>query len=606
VALQWHPISCSNGNQLFRTRQNAYPLCAYQLDRKMTNLHALTSAQQDSSPEPSNVGDLISLFLEANGVESAFGVISIHNMPILDAFARRGNIRFVPSRGEAGAVNMADSYARVSNGLSVALTSTGTAAGNAAGAMVEALTAGSPVLHITGQIEVEHVDKNRAYIHESPAQLDMLKAVSKSAYRISRPEDTIAVLQQAVTDALTFPRGPVSVEIPIDVQQAPIELINKDELLPLNLELISAQQDDITAVATALKQAKRPMIMLGGGAKHAQKAARALADMGIGIVTSTNGRAVVAEDHPMSLGAFNVSTYIQDLYASVDFMIVVGSRLRSNETWTYKLKLPSNLTIVDCDQLADQRCYPNEQFVHADSKLFLEALVEEVKGSLDIDSGFAADLAQVRETSIAELKDAIGPYAEIVDVLQEEMPVNACWVRDVTISNSMWGNRLLKIAHPQAGVHAMGGGIGQGLPMAIGASIASDEQVIALSGDGGLSLCMGELMTAAEEQANFTMLLMNDKGYGVIRNIQDAVYGGRRHYSDILVPQFDKLAEATGIKYFYVDSVATFRTVLKQAMAESGPKIVEIDMIKIGPFTKPFAGPPTKTASSSNQIDEVR
>ncbi len=137
---------------------------------------------------PSNqrmtVGELVAAFLEASGVRAAFGVISIHNMPILDAFGRRAAaaaakgapapIRFVPARSEPGAVNMADAYARVSGGLGVAVTSTGTAAGNACGAMVEALTAGTPVLHLTGQIEVPYLDRELAYIHEAPEQLDML------------------------------------------------------------------------------------------------------------------------------------------------------------------------------------------------------------------------------------------------------------------------------------------------------------------------------------------------------------------------------------------------------------------------------------------------
>ena len=101
------------------------------------------------------VGEVIAAFLEQCDVRTAFGVISIHNMPILDAIGTRGKIRYVGARGEAGALNMADGLARVSGGLGVAFTSTGTAAGNAAGAMVEALTAGTALLHITGQIETQ-------------------------------------------------------------------------------------------------------------------------------------------------------------------------------------------------------------------------------------------------------------------------------------------------------------------------------------------------------------------------------------------------------------------------------------------------------------------
>ena len=106
-----------------------------------------------ATTERITVGELAARFLEACGVKAAFGVISIHNMPILDAFHRRQTIRFVSARGEAGACNMADAYARVTGTLGVCVTSTGTGCGNAAGAMVEAITAGTPLLHLTGQIE---------------------------------------------------------------------------------------------------------------------------------------------------------------------------------------------------------------------------------------------------------------------------------------------------------------------------------------------------------------------------------------------------------------------------------------------------------------------
>ena len=127
-------------------------------------------------PNPNNTrspsAHVVAAFLEQCGVKAAFGVISIHNMPILDAFAQRGAIRFVPARGEAGAGNMADAYARSTASLGVCVTSTGPAAGNVAGSMVEALTAGTPLLHITGQIETPYLDKGMSYIHEAPDQLD--------------------------------------------------------------------------------------------------------------------------------------------------------------------------------------------------------------------------------------------------------------------------------------------------------------------------------------------------------------------------------------------------------------------------------------------------
>ena len=121
-------------------------------------------------PVPPNVGDVCAAFLESLGVELAFGVVSVHNIPILDALNRRQKIRFVPARGEAGATNMADAAARVSGKLGVVVTSTGTGAGNAAGALVEALNAGTPMLHLTGQVDKPFLDRGFGYLHEVPAQ----------------------------------------------------------------------------------------------------------------------------------------------------------------------------------------------------------------------------------------------------------------------------------------------------------------------------------------------------------------------------------------------------------------------------------------------------
>ena len=143
------------------------------------------------------VGELAVRFLEASGVKTAYGVISIHNMPILDAMHQRGQVRFVSARGEAGACNMADAAARVSATWGVCITSTGTGAGNAAGALVEALTAGTPMLHLTGQIESQYVDRDWGYIHEAPAQLAMLSAVSKAAFRIRDAQCALSILREA-------------------------------------------------------------------------------------------------------------------------------------------------------------------------------------------------------------------------------------------------------------------------------------------------------------------------------------------------------------------------------------------------------------------------
>src|SRR5689334_4338559 len=169
------------------------------------------------------VADSLLQELKRQGADTIFGIISIHNIPIFDALERRGDFRVVSARHEGAAVNMADAYSRISGKLGVALTSTGTGAGNAAGALIEAWNGGAPLLHITGQVASPYVDTARGYIHDCKGQFAMLEAISKTAHRIRRAEQAPLVFRRAIAQAITAPTGPVSVEIPIDFQAALID-----------------------------------------------------------------------------------------------------------------------------------------------------------------------------------------------------------------------------------------------------------------------------------------------------------------------------------------------------------------------------------------------
>ena len=541
------------------------------------------------------VGDAIATALADMGVTTVFGVISIHNMPILDAIGRQGRIRFVPARGEAGAMNMADAFARVSRSLGVVITSTGTAAGNAAGSQVEALAAGSPVLHITTQVDREFMDLDRAAIHDVPRQPDMLKAVSKHYVRLREAVGAVDALLEAATVALTAPSGPVTLEIPVDVQRLKVTARKIDGMPAIPLRTPDPVRLD--ELADLVWHAKRPMLWLGGGARGAATAATALAERGFGIVTSTNGRAVVPEGHAHSLGAFNMTKEAEQIYGKSDLMIVVGSRLRGNETQNNRMRLP-RLAQIDADPAQAARNYPAELFIAGDARLALEGLLARLPEKLATDSSFLADIAAARKSGEMALYKALGPYAPLADVLSRRVERDGHpWVRDVTVSNSTFGNRYVRVAEPRLGVHALGGGIGQGIAMGIGAAAARvAAKTITLLGDGGAQLMMGELATAVEARANVVYVMMNDRGYGVIRNIQDAQYDGRRMFADILTPDFGLVCQSVGLPHERLIRIADFEAALDRAIAAPGPRMIEIDMTAIGPFGQKFAGPPAGAA----------
>ena len=542
------------------------------------------------------VGDIVARALADIGVVCVFGVISIHNMPILDAIARQGRIRFVPARGEAGAMSMADAYARVSRHLGVCVTSTGTAAGNAAGAQVEALTAGSRVLHITSQIDREFMDRDRAAIHDVPRQPDMLRAVSKRYVRIWDGNGAAGAIMAAINAALDAPSGPVSLEIPIDVQRDTAHGPARFALAP---PLVRPPAPDLVdTLAAMIGKARRPMLWLGGGAHGASKEATELLARGFCAVASTNGRAVVPDRGDRSLGAFNMTPEAQAIYDRCDLMIVVGSRLRGNETRNNKLRLPSPLVQIDADDTQAGRNYPVDLFIGADAAATLSAVLGKLPARLDVDAQFAGEVTAARTRGEAALAKGLGPYRLLADTLNDRVLAGRhAWVRDVTISNSTFGNRYVGFAAPHLGVHALGGGIGMGVAMAVGAALAEPGvKTVALLGDGGTMLGMSELMTAVEAEASIVYVLMNDQAYGVIRNIQDAQYGSRHHYSALRTPNFALLCQSMGLAHERVDRIEDFPTAFDRALARPGPIMLEIDMVAIGPFTDKFGGPPAGAA----------
>ena len=520
--------------------------------------------------QATTVADMIAAGLAGIGVNTIFGVISIHNMPILDAVARQGKIRFVPARGEAGAFNMADAYARVSRRLGVVITSTGIAAGNAAGASVEALSACTPILHITSTVDRAFADRDKAAIHDVPRQPDMLKAVSKAYFRMWDGKTAAGTLKAAIRAAMTASCGPVALEIPVDVQREACAA--PSSFKPPFIAKLQPDPGHIGWLVNAIAKSARPMLWLGGGARRASEAAARLTARGIGIVTSTNGRAVVSEAHPASLGAFNMTPEASRIYASSDLMIVAGSRLRGNETRNNDMPLPQPLVQIDTDAAQGSRNYPANLFIHGDAAVTLSAVADQLPADWKPDPQLGYDIAVARAKSEGALRQTLGPYQVIADALLARVPTGRHpWVRDVTIANSTFVNRYEQIAAPHLGVHSLGGGIGQGIPMAIGASLAGEAKTIALLGDGGAMLSLGEFATAVEEKAPIVFILMNDRAYGVIQNIQDAQYQGRRHYSAPMTPDFGAFAASMKLPHASVSRVEDFAAALDQALAADGP-----------------------------------
>ena len=539
------------------------------------------------------VGDLVAEFLQAAGVTTAFGVVSVHNIPMLDGIGRRNAVRFVSSRGEMGAGHMADAYARANGGLGVAFTSTGPGAANITGPLVEAVFAGSPMLHLTGQTATGNIEKRQGAVHDVEDQLGMLEATSKTAFRVRSAETALGTLIQAARTAMTPPMGPVSIEIPIDIQRTKIprpELLDSLSIAPAKADAGDAASLDL--IADKLLASKRPLLWTGNGAKFGRGAVQRFIDMGVPLITSGLGRGVVPETDPMVLGAFNAVPRIEDYYKTVDCMLVAGSRMRAQETRDMSVELPANRLHIDIDPAANGRTYSSALFHVGDAEAALNALADRVEGKLATAQAYRDEIVQLKKDVHADYKKTLGAYADFSDQLRKAMPDDANFVRDITKSHTTWGYRLFPIMSPETNIYPVGAAIGPGFQLGMGAALGSGKKTVAMTGDGGFFLNLGEIWTAVQENIDCCILVMNDQQYGVIKDIQTAMYGERHFFADPVGPPLDKLAELAGMPYFKCTDGSKFGATVAEALKVNGPTMVEVDMNSIGEFPAYFVPPP--------------
>ncbi len=531
-----------------------------------------------------NAGEALVAIAEQHGTDVIFGLVSIHNQPLVEA-AQHG-ARFVPVRHEAAAVNAADAYARASGNLGVAITSTGTGAGNAAGSLIEALTAGSSVLHVTGQIDSEYLGQSRGVIHETKDQYSMLDAVSKTTSTVLDAACSGQMLGTAAQASRSVPFGPASVEIPIDLQYLPTTIGSSAESVSAAID-----PEAIRAAVDLLEDAERPALWLGGGAVLARESIAELASrLGAAVFTSNAGRGTIDERDDSVVGNFAASPAGAALLADADLLISIGTHFRSNETRHYKLALPVNHVQLDIDPAAIGRVHPASVGVVGDADDCVRALLAEL-GEGSGDATWSTRVTTARGEARSVLQAEIGPYTELCVAMRSTMHDRSPFVRDVTIPASAWGNRLLDVYEPATNINPRGGGIGQGLAMAVGAAVARpDVPTFLMVGDGGLAVHLGELATVAQERPWLIIVLFNDLGYGVLRNLQDAHFG-RRSGVDLTTPDFALLAESVGIDHVVLKSPGDSAAVLADAVGVGGPVIVEVDCGSFGEMTKPFVPP---------------
>jgi len=516
----------------------------------------------------SSVAQTLVDWLKIEGVTVIFGIPGVHTIELYRALAGSG-IRHVTPRHEAGAGFMADGFARVSGHFGVALVITGPGVTNILTPMAQARADSVPILVISGVNRRDTLGKGLGYLHELPDQRAVTRVVGP-ALHLEDPHALPGLLAQAGRALTTGRRGPVHVEIPLDLMAAKA---------PPAAALATpvATLPDPAKARARLRQAKRPLILAGGGCRHAGPELQALAEaMGAPVILTSNARGLM-HGHPLAVPASPSLQPIRDLIRDADQLLVVGSELGPTDCDMYATgSFPelSGMIRVDIDgaQLA-------RHFAALTLQADAAALLPKLHPPAPAPDG-PERAAAARQAAWAALTPEYRDEVQLLQKLRDAVP-GAIFVGDST-QIAYAGNLFYSHDRPGGWFNAATGygALGYGIGAAVGAAIADpDARVFCLTGDGGLMFHPGELRTARDEGANVTFVVFNNEGYGEIAMaMKDA--GAEVIGCTPSAPDLRALAEAMGLPY----SRATDSDLAIIAASGQGPRLIEVRRKNVSEF----------------------
>ena len=330
------------------------------------------------------------------------------------------------------------------------------------------------------------------------------------------------------------------------------------------------------------------MIIAGGGviAAGAGAALTQLAErLDAPVLTTVDGRGSIPEDHPLAVGNYYQSAGIFQSIAEADLTIAIGTKFAVGvDGQGAKFKPPGELLQIDIDPTVIGRTHRADVSMVADARLAIEAIAGGINDASGNDAQFNAVVLEARDGVRQAMRKRLGPdYSRMMDTMREGLPRDGLWCRDSTIAAYNFGNQLFPIYEPRTSINPSSGAIGPGLPLAIGAAIATEKRTLLIHGDGGFMFHATELATAAQYQVPLVICVFNDAGYGVLRWLQDTRFG-RINETDLGKMDFAKMAESMGVPGVRVASVEEFEAAFSEAMAASGPRLIDIDMEHFAPM----------------------
>ena len=470
-------------------------------------------------------GHVVAESLEALGANVAFGVPGIHALAIWEAL-RTSSIRPYGMRTELCAGFAADGYARSSGRPVALLLSTGPGALNSLTALMEASSSHVPVVAISSQIPSDLVGRGRGYLHELADQLASFRPLVKHGARAESVESIPGLLAQAWRIAATPPSGPTYLEIPVDLLRAPADGPGVGEL-DGSPAPAGASREAVSAAAKLLGSAERPVVWAGGGVRRSGAEAELLrlAELlDAPVATTYMGKGVIGDEHRLAAGCGCDEAAFQELLADADVLLCVGTELGAETTGQYALQARGRVIHVDAAPERIGATYPALALV-GDAKQTLDALAAELSQKPPSDA--ARRVAAVRGRIDAGLASQ-GRNTErtLLTTIERALPADAitCW--DMTIL-AYWAAPHLRLAAGQQFLYPLGSGtLGYAWPAAIGATVANPGRpVLAVVGDGGLQYALAELGTVAQHGLAAKLLVIDDGGYGILREYQRDAFG---------------------------------------------------------------------------------
>ncbi|WP_321926027.1 5-guanidino-2-oxopentanoate decarboxylase [Burkholderia sp. BCC1998] len=530
---------------------------------------------------PRTCGEALVDLLERQGVECVFGIPGVHTVELYRGLAA-SSIRHVTPRHEQGAGFMADGYARVTGRPGVCFIITGPGMTNIATAMAQAYADSIPMLVISSVNARRELGSGDGRLHELPSQRDVFAGLTAFSHTLLDAADLPQVLARAFAVFESARPRPVHIEIPLDVIVMPAPAL---PAAPLALPARPAPDASaLAAAADLLAQARRPLILAGGGAIHAATELRELAErLHAPVALTINAKGLLPAGHPLLIGSTQSLPATRAAIREADVVLAVGTELGETDydvTFDGGFAIDGRLIRIDIDAQQLMRNARAEIAIAGDARLALGALSTRVheRPAPAPEPGWGAPrVAAVRAAIAAGHDDDARAQARLIETIVTALP-GAIIAGDST-SPVYVGNFTHDAPAPRSWFNSSTGygTLGYGLPAAIGAKLAAPARpVVCLIGDGGLQFTLPELASAVEARVPVIVIVWNNRGYGEIRKYmveRDITPVGVDPYT----PDFQTLARGFGCAAQAAATPDALVDALRDATARPMPTVIEID-----------------------------